>query len=285
MHRSTDALRIKRILRIRHSAVRARGRRIGDVECRLGRVLRDRDGDCAREVEAQFAQGDGQAVHDDGADDEEPDDDGDEFAQAFGIGALLSVDVDARAEILERDVEVEDCGDADGAEEAYEEGLAPFLDLMDPPAHEEHDGRAAEKEDQDAEKDEAVDWDLGVVDEGVPGADGAEPDEDCDVEQHVDGGLEGVVGRLLPEPVVPGEGVAGDEAGQDVVAADHAYSSDDEELEYMLGWSTKYAGIDLPQEQWQRPRNSLDPRISSPRPNAEAPSQSNPQWLRTRRSE
>lgn len=55
--------------------------------------------------------------------------------------------------------------------------------------------------------------DLAIVHEGRPWTDGAEPDEDCDVKEHVDGRLERVVEGFLAEPVVPGEGVAGDEAG------------------------------------------------------------------------
>lgn len=46
------------------------------MECRLRGILGYSDGDCSWDVEAQFSQGDGQAVHDDGADDQEPDDDG-----------------------------------------------------------------------------------------------------------------------------------------------------------------------------------------------------------------
>jgi hypothetical protein len=70
----------------------------------------------------------------------------------------------------------------------------------------------------------------------VPRADGAEPDKDCDVEEHVDRGLQRVVGGLYAEPVVPGEGVAGDEAGENVVAADEAVGADDEELAMSVFW-------------------------------------------------
>ncbi|KAJ8105465.1 hypothetical protein OPT61_g10161 [Boeremia exigua] len=83
--------------------------------------------------------------------------------------------------------------------------------------------------DQYSEDDEAPERDHGVVVECWPGADGAEPDEYGDIEEHVDGGLERVVHGLKPEPVIPGERVAGDEAGQDVVAPDHADGANDEQ--------------------------------------------------------
>lgn len=66
------------------------------------------------------------------------------------------------------------------------------------------DGDAAEEEDEDTEEDESVDRDDVVVDEGGPGADGAEPHEDGEVEEHVDGGLEGVVEGFEAEPVASG---------------------------------------------------------------------------------
>lgn len=49
------------------------------------------------------------------------------------------------AQKVERDVEVEDCADANGAEEADVDGLSFFLDLVDLFVHGEDDGRAAEE--------------------------------------------------------------------------------------------------------------------------------------------
>jgi len=68
----------------------------------------------------------------------------------------------------------------------------------------EDDRNATEEENEDAEEDEAVDRDDVVVDKGRPGADGAEPHEDGKVEEHVDGGLEGVVESFEAEPVTVG---------------------------------------------------------------------------------
>lgn len=65
----------------------------------------------------------------------------------------------------------------------------------------EDDGEAAEKEDQDSQGNQTVDWNNAVVSECGPGAYGAEPDEDADVEKHVDGGLEGVIFCFEAEPV------------------------------------------------------------------------------------
>jgi hypothetical protein len=70
----------------------------------------------------------------------------------------------------------------------------------------------------------------------MPWTDGAEPDKDCDVEEHVDCGLQRVVGSLYAEPIVPGEGVAGDEAGKNVVTADEAVAADNEELAILAFW-------------------------------------------------
>lgn len=213
MHGSRQTRLVERTLRIRNIGVRATGGRVAEMERRLRGVLGNRNGDSAREIEAQFTERDGQAVYDDGADDQEPDDDVHDFGEALCVGALLAVDVDARPQVLEAHVEVEDCGDADGPEEADEEDLAPFPDLVNVLVHEEDDWWAPEEKDEDAEEDEAVDWYLGVVREGVPGANGAKPDEDGNVEQHIYGRLKRVVEGFLTEPVVPGEGVAGDEAG------------------------------------------------------------------------
>jgi hypothetical protein len=66
--------------------------------------------------------------------------------------------------------------------------------------------------------------------EEAPGTDGAKPDEDRDIKKHVDGWLERVIHRFEAEPVIPGKRVAGDEAGEHVVAADHAAGADNKEL-------------------------------------------------------
>lgn len=63
------------------------------------------------------------------------------------------------------------------------------------------------------------------------------PHKDGDIEQHVDGGLETVVRSLEPEPIIPGEDVAGDEAGEDVVRADEAYCAGYEELSRVVSQS------------------------------------------------
>jgi hypothetical protein len=79
------------------------------------------------------------------------------------------------------------------------------------------DRQTPQQQHQYSKRNQLVDGDNGRVGEKVPRADGAEPDEDGDVEQHVDGGLERVVHCFEAEPVVPGECVASDEAGEDVV--------------------------------------------------------------------
>ena len=107
-----------------------------------------RDG--AREVVAEFAHGDGEAVDDDAADGEEPDDDVHDVLEVGGVGADGVVFEGDGVEEVEGDVEVEDCGDADGAEETHECGLVDFFDLGDLLVNRHHEGDAAEEEDQDA---------------------------------------------------------------------------------------------------------------------------------------
>lgn len=69
-------------------------------------------------------------MNDDAADGEEPDDDVEGLGEAGDVGPLDAVDGDAGEEV-ETEVEVEDGGDADGAEEANEDCLALFRDLVD----------------------------------------------------------------------------------------------------------------------------------------------------------
>lgn len=145
-------------------------------------------------------------------------------------------------------IEIKDCGDAHGAEEADEEGLSPLFNLVDAFVHGEDNGKAAEQEDEDGDEDESVDRDNIVMREAVPGANSTVPGEDRHVEEHIDGGLEGIVFRLEAKPVacrwsirlqfrkvvkrdlLPGEDVAGDKACKDIVAAEHTERADDEEL-------------------------------------------------------
>jgi len=145
-------------------------------------------------------------------------------------------------------IEIENGGDAHGAEEADEEGLSPLFNLVDAFVHGEDDGKAAEHKDEDGDENESVHRDDVTMREAVPGADGTVPGEDGHVKKHVDGGLEGVVFRLEAEPIafgwsiwlelvktvrrdlLPGEDVASDEACKDIVAAEHTECADDEEL-------------------------------------------------------
>lgn len=130
-----------------------------------------------------------------------------------------------RLDKLIRDVQVEDRRHPHGAEEADEDGLAHLLDLRDVLVDGEHPGEPAEEQDQDPQGHQAVDRDDVVGEELVPGAHGAVPHEDGHVQEHVDGGLERVVEGLEAEPVVPREGVAGDEAGEDTVFGWNATTS------------------------------------------------------------
>lgn len=67
--------------------------------------------------------------------------------------------------------------------------------------HGQNNRQAAKKEDQNTQRNESIDGYDVVVDKGSPGANGTEPHEDCQVEKHVDGGLERVVHGFQAEPV------------------------------------------------------------------------------------
>ena len=98
-------------------------------------------------------------------------------------------------------VEIKDCGNAHRAEEANEEGLSPLFNLVNVFVHGKNNGKAAEQEDEDGDENESVDRDNIVMREAVPGANRTVPDEDGHVEEHVDGGLEGIVFGLEAKPI------------------------------------------------------------------------------------
>ncbi len=101
-------------------------------------------------------------------------------------------------------IEIENCGNAHGAEEANKEGLSPLFNLVDAFVHGKNNGKAAEQEDEDGDENESVDRDNITMREAVPGANSTVPDEDGHIEEHVDGGLEGVVFRLEAKPIACG---------------------------------------------------------------------------------
>ena len=98
-------------------------------------------------------------------------------------------------------IEIKDCGNAHGPEEAHKESLSPLFNLVNRFVHGENNRKAAEQEDEDGHKNESVDRDNIIMREAVPGANSTVPDEDGHVEEHVDGGLEGIVFRLEAEPI------------------------------------------------------------------------------------
>ena len=101
-------------------------------------------------------------------------------------------------------VEIKNCRDTHGAEEADEEGLSPLFDLMDVVVHGENNGNAAEQEDQDGEENESIDRDNTIMREAVPGANSTVPHEDGYVEEHINGRLEGIVFCLEAKPIACG---------------------------------------------------------------------------------
>ena len=98
-------------------------------------------------------------------------------------------------------IEIKDCGNAHRAEEANEESLSPLFDLVDAFVHGENNGKAAEQEDENGHENESVDRDNITMREAVPWANSTVPDEDGHIEEHVDGGLEGIIFRLEAKPI------------------------------------------------------------------------------------
>jgi hypothetical protein len=97
----------------------------------------------------------------DTADDQEPNHHHHDFAQSHGVFSLVAIVVEhLRAEVFLADVEVEDRGDADGAEKADDDSLTPLLDLVDAIVHKGNNGWPAEEENEDAQRDEAVDGEI-----------------------------------------------------------------------------------------------------------------------------
>lgn len=184
---------------------------------------------------------DGEAVDDDGEDDEEVDC-GREGAQQV---VVLLVRLAQLGDEVARVLDVEDGADADGAEVAHEEGVLP---AGDDAGHglvgEEDGGDAAEQEDHEAEGEEAADGDagaVGVVEVG-PRYHGADVHEAAEVEEHVDAAVDLVVAplELLGELAVPVEGAAGRGAGQEVVGADGAAGAHEEEAD---GGGEQHVGL------------------------------------------
>jgi hypothetical protein len=79
--------------------------------------------------------------------------------------------------------------------------LSDLFDLWDIFVYSEHDGNAANKQNQDAKEEKSVDRDYIIVDKFWPGTHRAKPHEDRQVKQHIDSGLKRVVESFQAEPV------------------------------------------------------------------------------------
>jgi len=128
---------------------------------------------------------------------------------------------------LQAHKKVKDGRDANGPEEPHENGLPHLLNLVDPFVHAKHPRQASKEEDQSTKNDEAPGRGDGVVAKVVPGYVRAVPQEDGDIEEHVDCRLQGVILGLQPEPVIPCKRVARDEAGEDIIGANEATRAQD----------------------------------------------------------
>ena len=183
----------------------------------------------------------------DAADCQEPDYDHHYFAQLLGVGTLHAVH-SYLFEELEADVEVEDCGYAYRTEEAYEDGLVHFFDLVDKFMHSEdywktsrayqyHPLNAAraslidlpEEENHNTERYQPVDRNDRIMIKHIPRANSTKPNENRQIEQHINRRLQGIIQRLKSKPIVPRECITCDEASQDIVAPNHAACPNNEQ--------------------------------------------------------
>lgn len=184
-------------------------------------------------------------MHNNGAYDQEPDHNFQYFVLLGRVSSFVSL-VNDRSQEFPRDIEVENGTNANRAKEAHEGGVLPVLHLVDKLVKAKHHWQASKKENQDAQRNQSINWDHRIVNEFVPRAHGAcrcqhnakgsattrltKPHENCDVQQHVDCRLQAVVHGFESEPVVPREDIASYEASQHVVGSKHTYSSNDEQL-------------------------------------------------------
>lgn len=99
------------------------------------------------------------------ADHQEPHYNIDGIHDLLGIFADLAVDCDFPEE-FSADRKVEDSADADGSEKSNKCRVGNVLDLMDVFMHRKNDWHPANKQDQNAQENEAVDWDDVVVQKG-----------------------------------------------------------------------------------------------------------------------
>ncbi len=124
--------------------------------------------------------------------------------------------------------------DAHGAEVPAEERLAVRADVGDEAFQGEDDGDAAEEEDEGEQGDQPARRDGGGELRGAeepPRDDGAEVDEHARVEEQVEDVGQVGFARLVGEPAVPGEAVAGAEGDEEVVHAEGGADADGEDGE------------------------------------------------------
>lgn len=68
--------------------------------------------------------------------------------------------------------------------------MVDVFDLVDVPMHREDDRHAPHEQDQNSQEDQPVEGDGVIVEKGGPRADCAKPDENGQIQKHVDGWLQ-----------------------------------------------------------------------------------------------
>lgn len=190
------------------------------------------DGLDSHEFVGDRETGNREAVDDDGEDDEEVDAGTESSDQVVLFLVALSLVGDEMTGVLE----VENGTDTDGTEVSHEQRLFPVLDDSRHELVRHEDGRnAAEEENHKSHAEEPTDRDAGTlgVMELAPGNNGADVDETAKVQKDVDAGVDFVVAAfgLLEVLAVPVQSVAGDSATEQIVSANGATGTDQEETE------------------------------------------------------
>lgn len=134
-----------------------------------------------------------------GADAKEPDDHVHDLHQILCVLPHLTIHLDLPQK-LQTHIQIEDGADSNRAKEADEKCLTLLFNLGNVLVHGVNNRWTPKQEHEDAKENQAVDRNDVVVSELGPWTDGTEPDEDCDVEKHVDCGLERVVHCFEAEP-------------------------------------------------------------------------------------
>jgi hypothetical protein len=131
---------------------------------------------------------------------EEPNDDVHDLHEVCSIRSYFTIYLDVPQKV-QANVEIEDGADSNGPKEAYIQCLPLLVNLMYVLVHGEDDRWSTEQENQNPKEYKANRrYDI-VVEELIPRTHSTVPDENGDVEEHIERWLEGVILSLESKPV------------------------------------------------------------------------------------